>query len=761
MKTTLRIAKIELSQLFYSPVAWIVLIVLIVQSGWQYHSMLERIYQANEMGQGIPGVTSRIFAGFRSLFPQMKEYLYLYIPLLTMGLISRETNSGSIKLLYSSPIKVSEIILGKYLAIMGYCLLLISVLLGLGVLTLFTVKNAEFSLVLSGIIGLYMLICAYAAIGLFMSSLTTYQVVAAISTLVVLAALNFIGGLWQDIAFVRDITYFLSMSGRVEESINGLLSSSDIFYFIIVIVLFLGLTYLKLQFERETLSKANKTLRYVGFIATMLIIGYVSALPQFILYKDMTADKGRTLTSASQEIITQFQEPVHITTYVNLLDDNYHSGIPSGHNSDKKRFDMYLRYMPYLKMDYVYYWDHVANDRIYKENPGLNDEQIARKMAKINKLPFDMFLTPKQIREKIDLSTERNRFLRVLTYKNRSAYLRVYDDLFKHPNERETSAAFKRLLVDAPVVGFVGGHNERSIEKSGDRDYQVATTEIAFRHALVNQGFDVRSIELKQPIGPKSVDILIIADPMVSFSTSELQYLQQFIEQGGNMMILGEPENRDYINPILRLLNIEMDNGMLVQQSKNYDRDFILANVSKSNWLGTIGESNLLGKDSVLVSMPSAASLTVLPNSLFEVKPLLVTQAANTWLQGGFKFDRTQVLVDPRSNVEKKSFPIAMTLTREVKNKQQRILVVGDADFINNAELIRQSPRTSNFSVMTDLFRWFSNDQFPINTNRPEPTDVVKVTANQLNYIRLGWLVLLPIGIAGGVTTFLIRRKRR
>lgn len=761
MKTTLRIAKIELSQLFYSPVAWIVLIVLIVQSGWQYHAMLERIYQANEMGQGTSGVTSRMFAGFRSLFPQMQEYLYLYIPLLTMGLISRETNSGSIKLLYSSPIKVSEIILGKYLAIMGYCLLLISVLLGLGILTLFTVKNAEFSLILSGIIGLYLLICSYAAIGLFMSSLTTYQVVAAISTLVVLAALNFIGGLWQDVTFVRDITYFLSMSGRVEESIDGLLSSSDIFYFLIVIVLFLGLTYLKLQFERETLSKTSKALRYAGFITVMLLIGYISALPQFTFYRDMTANKGRTLTKASQKIITKFEEPVHITTYVNLLDDNYYSGLPAGHNNDKKRFDMYMRYMPYLKMDYVYYWDHVANERIYKENPGLNDEQIARKMAKINKLPFELFLTPKQIREKIDLSSERNRFLRVLSYKNKTTYLRVYDDLFKHPNEKEISAAFKRLLVAAPKVGFVTGHNERSIQRSGDRDYQVATTEIAFRYALVNQGFDVASIELKEPLDPNSVDILVIADPMVNYSVIELQYLQQFIEHGGNLMILGEPENKDRINPILSLLNIEMDNGLLVQQSKNYERDFILANVSKANWLKTVGESNFLGKDSVLVSMPSAASLTILPNSPFEAKPLLVTQAANTWLQSSLKLDRTQALVDVRSNGEKKSFPIAMSLTRDVKNRQQRILVVADADFINNAELIRQSPRTSNFSVMTDLFRWFSNNEFPIDINRPEPTDVVKVTANQLNYIKYGWLVLLPLGIAGAVATFLIRRKRR
>ncbi|MEJ5145317.1 Gldg family protein [Sphingobacterium sp. MYb388] len=761
MKTTLRIAKIELSQLFYSPVAWIVLIVLIVQSGWQYHNTLERIYQAQEMGSIMPGSTFRIFAGFRSLFPQMQEYLYLYIPLLTMGLISRETNSGSIKLLYSSPIKVSEIILGKYLAIMIYCLILISVLLGLGILTLYTIKNAEFTLILSGVIGLYLLICAYAAIGLFMSSLTTYQVVAAISTLVVLAALNFVGGLWQDIEFVRDITYFLSMSGRVEESINGLLSSNDIFYFIIVIVLFLGLTYLKLQFERQTISWMNKALRYTGFIAVMLLTGYVSSLPQFIFYKDMTANKNRTLTVGSQAIIQQFDEPVHITTYVNLLDENYSSGLPSGHNIDKKRFDMYLRYMPHLKMDYIYYWDHSTNERLYKENPGMNDEAIARKMAKINDIPFEKFLTPSQIKKQVDLMPERNRFVRKLSYKNKEVFLRVYDDMFRHPNEKETSAAFKRLLVQVPKVGFVTGHNERSIQRTGDRDYQMATKEIAFRYALINQGFDVLAVDLKMLNQENKVNILVIADPMRPFSAEELESVKQYLEQGGNMMILAEPENKLYVEPILRFLDVQMDDGMLIQKSENYERDFILANVSKTNWLKTIGESSFLNQDSVLVSMPSAATLSVLPNARFAAKPLLVTQAVNTWKQAELSFDRSKELKDIRSNQEKKSFPVALALTRPVKNKEQRILVVADADFMSNSELMRQSPRTANFSIMTDFFRWFSHNEFPIDTTRPEPTDVSNVNATKLDFIKWGWLILLPLFIAGSVTWLLLRRKRR
>lgn len=761
MKTILRIAKIELSLLFYSPVAWIVLLVLIVQSGWQYHSMLERLYQSQEMGTIIPGATNRLFGGFRSLFPQMKEYLYLYIPLLTMGLISRETSSGSIKLLYSSPIKVSEIVLGKYLAMMGYCLLLIGVLFGLGILTLFTVENVDFTHILSGIIGLYLLICAYAAIGLFMSSLTTYQVVAAISTLVVLAALNFVGGLWQDIEFVRDITYFLSISGRVEESINGLLGSNDIGYFLIVIILFLGLTYLKLQSERQSLSIAKKSLRYVGFIAFMLLLGYFSSLPQFIFYKDMTANNSRTLTPNSQEIIKKFDEPVVMTSYVNLLDPMYFFGMPAFHNSDKNHFDMYFRFMPYMKMEYVYYWDRSVNEQLYKDNPGMTDEQIAQKMAKVNKLPFGMFLRPEEIRKQIDLSPERNRFVRKLTYKDKAVYLRMFDDIVKYPSEKETSAALKRLIVPAPKIGFVTGHNERSIHRSGDRDYQIVTSEIAFRHALVNQGFEVAALDVGTHGIPDDIQVLVIADPTKPFDEIEWQHVQEYVNKGGNLLILGEPENKAALEPLLQLVDVQMDSGMLVQHSENYEKDFVLAGISKQNWLNTMGKSDFLAKDSVLVSMPTSTSLSVLSEDRFKATPIFVTQAANTWKQPELIISRNIALEDTRSNEEKKSYPVALALQRKVNQKEQRILVVGDADFMNNSEVNRRSPQTYNFSVVTDLFRWFSNNEFPIDTTRPELKDIGATTAKQLTYIKWGWLGVLPVLIVTSVLVLLIRRKRR
>jgi ABC-2 type transport system permease protein len=762
MKNILRIARIELSLLFYSPVAWIILLVFIIQSGWVYMSLMERQEQAQQMGSSLNGLTESLFSGFRGLFPAVKEYLYLYIPLLTMGLISRETQSGSIKLLYSSPIRVFDIVAGKYLAMITYCLLLMSVLLGLGVLSIFTIKDVDFSFILSGIIGLYLLICAYSAVGLFMSSLTSYQVVAAISTLVVLAILNFIGNLWQDIAFVRDVTYFLSISGRAEESINGLLGSNDMMYFMVVMAMFIGLTFLKLQFERRTITLSRKVAGYFGLITLMLIIGYISSLPQYILYADMTANQNRTLTKASRDVIARIDEPVIMTTYVNLLDENYFFGLPSYQNNDKKAFDKYFRFMPYMRMEYVYYWDHSENEHLYKENPGLSDEQLAKKMAKVNNMDFSKFLRPEQIIKIINLKPERNRIVRTLTYKDKKVFLRMFDDLFKYPSEKEITAALKKLVVKSPIIGFVTGHRERNITRTGDQDYEVSTNEVAFRYSLLNQGFNIRPVNLNKLDLIKLVDVLVIADPLTACTAVELENLKRYIAEGGNILIAGEPGSQAILNPVLKLTGVELGEGLLVQKSQNFEPSFVLSGLATKNWVKIAGKADYLKRDSALVTTPTATYLKVLPNMPFVSSPILVSQAANTWIISGTKAERITELVDTRKNEDKKSYPVALALERKVANGEQRIFVIADADFMNNAELRRTNPRSINFSFMTDLFKWFSNGEFPIDTTRPEThDDHIMMNSIQLKWARWAWLGLLPLLIAVTVSSVLIIRKRR
>ena len=66
---------------------------------------------------------------------------------------------------------------------------------------------------------------------------------------------------------------------------------------------------------------------------------------------------------------------------------------------------------------------------------------------------------------------------------------------------------------------------------------------------------------------------------------------------------------------------------------------------------------------------------------------------------------------------------MALALTRKIKSKEQRIMILGDADFMNNQELQRRHMNTANQDFVHGLFKWFSYGQFPIDTHRPIPQD--------------------------------------
>jgi len=90
-------------------------------------------------------------------------------------------------------------------------------------------------------LGLALLASTYMAIGLFISCLTNYQIVAGIATFIVFTLISSVGGIAQQYDFIRDITWFLALAGRTESMLYGLITTRDIFYFILVITLFLGL----------------------------------------------------------------------------------------------------------------------------------------------------------------------------------------------------------------------------------------------------------------------------------------------------------------------------------------------------------------------------------------------------------------------------------------------------------------------------------------------------------------------------------------
>ena len=750
MKKILKIAKVELSILFFAPVAWLVLIIFFLQSGSRFLGLFGSYQEAISMGNQVSDLSFAMFPGTGGLFEQTLQNIYFYIPLLSMGLMSREISSGSIKLLLSSPVTVKEIIFGKYLAITAYGFLLVMILIVYAVTGGILIRNADSGLIVSGLLALFLLICTYAAIGLFMSSLTGYQVVAAISTLAVFAALQYVGSVGQDINFVRDFTYFLSISGRTDDLLKGLISSRDVLYFLLIIGLFLSLSILRLKAARSPQSAGTLLMKYTGIVAVTLLAIYFSSRPQFIWYKDMTANKVRTLTPNSQAIAKQVKGELLITTYVNLLDQNVYAGLPVSRNLDMSRFDAFRRFIPGLRMKYVYYYDitDLKNNKnmVYQGDlTGLTVKQVAEKVADNMGLDVNDFMSPADIRKRVDLSSEDNNFVRILEYKGRTSKLRLYDEMDAFPSETEIAAAIKRLVVPAVNIGVITGHNERSILKTGERNYESFLNAKKVRRSLINQGFDLSTVTLSSNPVPKSLNLLILADPATALNPDELAGLKSYIENGGNLMITTEPGQQQLINPILKWVGIRLMEGTLVMPSKDNLPDQVIATTFKQG---------------MPVAMPGVSALEYSRNGTFLADTLLMS-AANGWnRQGELAKGSTEISYYPEHGDAKGSYPTAIALRRTVKGKVQKVFVSGDADFMSNQEF--SQPKGMNQRFSTTVFKWFANGEFPVDTRRPEPKDnEILLKKRQISTLKLVFTGLIPlfIGLLGAY--IIISRKRK
>ena len=766
MKVIFRLAKLELGLLFYSPIAWFLSVVFIFQCGLVYTSVLQDILTNQNLGgaylQSLHFLTSKVLGSF-GMFAYMSSKIYLYLPLLTMGLISREVSTGTIKLLFSSPVTVSQIILGKFMAMVFYNLLLIFILLFFCIFGVVNIQSADIGLIFSGLLGIFLLSCTYAAIGLFMSCLTSYQVVAALSTLVVFGALSYIGTVWQGVDFVRDLTYFLSISGRSDYMIFGLITSKDLLYFLIIICVFLSFSIVKLQTERASTSKVFVYGQYLLIFFFALFLGNISSLTSRTIEYDSTANKTQTLTVNTQKIVKELgDEPVEVVSYINLLDQHYYLGEPEERNTDLVRWGPYLRFKPNIKLTYVYYYDEPMGKyvNLFAQYPGKSLKQIAQNYADSYKVDLNDYKTPEEIKKIIDLRPEQNRYVMQLRYKGRSTFLRLYDDPEVFPSETEISAALKRLMVKLPKIAFLTGEFERNKNKSDDRDYSSLTSSITFRYSLVNQGFDTDTISLKNNEIPRDITTLVIADPRVDFDPVVKRKIQQYINDGGNILIAGEPGKQTVINPLIEQLGVQMTDGILVEKSKNFPPNMVRPFLTGS----AAALSKILGqiyKDSIGVSTPGVAGLSFHKVGGFAIIPLLVTNPKVSWnKKGKLILDSATVNYSPSDGDEKKSFPVALALTRKINGKQQRIIISGDADFLSNIELGRG--QAANFRFGTQLFGWFTYGQFPIDTSRPDSKDNrLNLTSKGLAELKILFLGIVPGFVLIFSAIVLIRRKRK
>lgn len=723
MRAIYKIAKSELGTLFYSPIAWLILVIFVFQIFSCFANLLE--YSVNmktlDQVQGYQSYMLFVIGGFAP-YMTIQSTLYLYIQLLTMGLMSREYSSGSIKLLFSSPISSLQIILGKYLSMLIYGLIMMGSVLVLVIVGYFSIKDFDLSLVLSGWLGLYLLMATYAAIGLFMSTLTSYQIVAALGTLTLISFLNFIGSLWQHIEGVREVMYWFSLKGRADEPIRGLICSEDILYFILVSGMFLGFSVLKLQFARQSCSMSVKVGKYVGLVACVALFGYISTIPQLKCFYDATANKDRTITPNSQEILKQVDGGLTITSYVNLLDKFGYLGMPSNWFNTRNIFETFTRFKPETKLKSYYYYDNAAGANASREEM---DKAIER-LVLTSDINSKSILTPEQMREKIDLSAEEYRYVFLLERENgQKAFLRMYDDQGKYPSEAEISAVLKTMISKSPRIAFLGGHGERSIHDRSGVNYTSFTTVLDSRGALINQGYTPCTLTLSAGGDiPADIDVLVIADLRKALTDDELIQVKRYIERGGNLVVLGEPRRPEYIAPVLEQLGLAFVPGVLVQPHEGYAADYLWVTFTPEGAELEPIFARMVELNNVL-TMPSATAIYETENVGFEAIPVFTTGTMKCWNELETKnFSLEDPTLNETIGEKENAYVTGYALRRDVKGKEQRVFVLGDADCISNAELgVDREFRRSNYALIDGMFRWLVYDEYPIDISRPAAKD--------------------------------------
>lgn len=239
----------EFRSLFLSPLAWCVLAVVQFLLAFIFLAQLENflLVQPRLLAmEGAPGVTDLVAT---PVLTSATTLLLLVVPLLSMRLFAEERRSGTLRLLMSAPVPLHQVVLGKYFGLVGLLVVMVGMLL-LMPLSLALGTTLDWGKLASAALGLVLMVSAFAAAGLFMSTLTMQPVVAAVSSfglLLLLWIIDWAGNVEQRFS---EVFSYLSLLRHYESMVRGVFSSADVVYYLLFVVAFLGLAVRRLDAER-------------------------------------------------------------------------------------------------------------------------------------------------------------------------------------------------------------------------------------------------------------------------------------------------------------------------------------------------------------------------------------------------------------------------------------------------------------------------------------------------------------------------------
>ncbi len=528
----LAIFKKEFRSFFGNLLGYIYLAANLFFSAWYF-----KLYQ---LESGYPYI-SYVINGMLAIF-------LFSLPLLTMRSFSEEMRHKTDQLLFTSPVPVWKIILGKYLAVLSVFAIPIFVI-SLYPLVLSIFGAVPFGENYLAVFGFFLFGAACLAIGFLISACTDNQLIAAVLTFFVILLglmMNSLTSLMDSSgAVIKVLLSVFDMAGPFDYFQYGIFNISSLIYYLTVIFLSLFLTEFIIKSRRISFSAKGvirsilSSIRLIAVVAVSIAINiFVKTLPDTAVLHDITYNRIYSISNETKNFIDNLQ--TNVTLYYLADEGNYddtleHTLINMSEYSDK----IELLYVSPTENPYFY-------TEYCEEAPAQNSVivSVGDSYSVIDYISFYEITYDYEY----DFATE--------SYKATNYSVLGYD------GEGRLISAISSLTDDySPKIYTIAGHDELEIED-------------ALMSRLEKANIVVESINLLNYESiPDDAQAVFILGPMKDYSDSDVSKIQRYLAGGGNAIIVAAYSDSDEPTNYYKILqpyNISVHPGLVVEQGTSF-----------------------------------------------------------------------------------------------------------------------------------------------------------------------------------------------
>ena len=435
-----------------------------------------------------------------------------------------------------------------------------------------------------------------------------------------------------------------------------------------------------------------------GLLVVVSLLAWLST--RYTVEADWTRGGRNTLSLDSRQLLDEMPDTVHITAFAT------EGSVVREHIRDL--IDRYQRYQPQIELTFV--------------NPDAEPERTR-----------DLGIT---------LDGEL-----LIAYQGRSETIQSLSE------QSLTNALLRIARQKERRVSYLSGHGERDLLGEANHDFGQ------FGKLLIQKGIELNRLNLAETGSiPDDTNLLVIADPRVPLLSGEVNLLNNYVKQGRNLLWLSEPGSDPGLAPLAETLGVEFLPGIIVDATTQL---FGIDNPAFAI-IPNYPMHPITREITSLTLYPEATAIEIEAPDDWQAEPLLTT-LDRAWteigpISGTVRFDEDSdermgpldigfVFIRPRQNKSGSS---------ETDDGEQRVIVIGDNDFLSNAYL----GNAGNVELGLNLFNWLNHDDQFISITARTAGDVnLELSKAEQLIIGFGFLVVLPLILLG--TGFFIWWRRR